>query len=313
MNMGGLSGKSAVIALAIVALIGAKAARAQQSDSLGASLAFSLMSYADDGDVDIGAGNVARVTSGLCIPGEVGAGSDIVLGNNGIYSGDVISYDGSITLNNYASVVGQCVTDGGNVIKKVGAKCGSTDTSGNNSLLGLLDAAYFDGGIFACDVANDSPTSNIPAVNIADGKQFTITDTVTGGLNLIDVPSLTLGGSSTLTLSGGSSDTLVLRVDGSTSIGHGAKIVLAGGLTPFSVVIAAQGGISFWGNSTTVNGTMLVGQPFASNDYSCPVGSGATINGALLCEDDLSLGANPHVNYQPAFGVSVPGGSCADY
>jgi hypothetical protein len=312
MNLGRMFGRAAVIAIAIVALAGAKVTWAVPvSDCLGAALSFSLLSFAADGDIDVGVGNAAKVTSPLCfISGEVGAGNDVALGNNGLYSGDAITF-GSITLDNYAKVLGECVTDGGSVTKKVGASCGSTDTTGSNGLLGLLDEAYFDGGFFACDVAGGSPTSSIPAVNIAAGKQLTITDTVSGGLNLIDVPSLTLGNSSTLTLSGGSTDTLVLRVDGNTSIVHGAKIVLAGGLTPFSVVIAAQGGISFWGNSTTINGTMLVGQPFNSGDRACPAGSGATINGALLCEDDLSMGLNARVNYEPAFLVHVPSANCS--
>ena len=302
--------RGVVIAIALIAFMGARVSWAGEStDCLGSALAFSLFSFAQDGDIEIGVGNAAKVSSSLCfLSGEIGAGGDIALGNNGLYTGDVVSF-GAITLNNYAKVMGTCATNGGPVTRKTGATCGSTDTSGTNSLLGLADEAYFDGGAFACDVSIDSPTQSLPAVVLGASKKFTISDTVTGGLNLIDVPSMALGNSSTLTLWGGATDTLVLRIDGNTTIGSGAKIVLAGGLTPFQVVIAAQGGISAWGNSTTINGTMLVGQPFNSADRACPVGSGATINGALLCEDDLSMGPNPRVNYLPAFQVHVPDSS----
>ena len=59
---------------------------------------------------------------------------------------------------------------------------------------------------------------------------------------------MAIGNSATLFLSGGPSDTVVLRVDGNTTIGYGAKIALTGGLTSVNVVIATQGGINFWGN-----------------------------------------------------------------
>ncbi len=304
--------KWAAMLIALFAFLCAKvpvAAAGVSGDCLGYALGFSLLSFADDGDIDVGVGNAAKVTSPLCfINGEVGAGHNIVLGNNGLYSGDAISFS-TITLNNYAKVQGQCVTSGGAVTLKIGASCGGgTDTSGSNGLLDVLDSAAWDGGYFACDVASGTPTLSAPAINIAAGKQFTVTDTVTGGLNFIDVPSMAIGNSATLFLSGTGTagETLVLRVDGSTSIGYGAKIVLTGGLTPFNVVIATQGGISFWGNSSTVNGTVLNGQPFNSNDRACPIGSGVTVNGAVLCEDDLRMGPNARVNFLPAFAVNVP-------
>jgi hypothetical protein len=279
-------------------------------DCLGAALGFSLLSLADNGQVNVGVGNASKLTSPLCfISGEVGAGSNITLGNNDFDGGDVISFDGSIALNNYATVQGQCVTSqgAGSVTTKVGASCGSTDTTGTNGLLDFLNDAAGDAFFFACDVFGGTPTQSIPAINIAAGKTFTVTDSVTGGLNFIDVPSVAVGNSGTLVLSGGPSDTVVLRVDSNTSIGQGAKIVLKGGLTPFSVVIAAQGGVSFWGNSTTVNGTILVGQPYEEeNDFNCSIGSGATVNGSIICGNNLSMGPNARVNFEPAFAVSVP-------
>jgi hypothetical protein len=306
----GLKVKGAAMLIVLGTFLCARVTPALAQDCLGAALGFSLLSLADDGSVDVGVGNGSKLTTPLCyISGEVGAGSNIALGNNDLTGGDVISYNGSIALNNYATVQGQCVTSQGpgSVTKNVGATCGSIDTSGTNGLLDFLDEAAWDASFFACDVYGGTPTQSIPAINIADGKTFTVTDSVTGGLNFIDVPSLAIGNSATLVLSGGPLDTVVLRVDGNTSIGHGAKIVLTGGLTPFGVVIAAQGGVSSWGNSTTVNGTILVGEPYAEEpDFNCSVGSGATVNGAILCGNNLTVGPNARVNFQPAFAVNVP-------
>jgi hypothetical protein len=109
-------GKGAVVLIALCAFFCARAPVAAASvtgDCLGYALGFSLLSFANDGDIDVGVGNAAKVTSPLCfINGEVGAGHDIVLGNNGLYSGDAISFS-TITLNNYAKVQGECVTSGG--------------------------------------------------------------------------------------------------------------------------------------------------------------------------------------------------------
>jgi len=110
---------------------------------------------------------------------------------------------------------------------------------------------------------------------------------------------MTLGNSSTLTLSGGADDTVVLRVDGALRLGSGAKIVLASGLTPADVVIVDEGGITSWGSSTTVNGTIL-------SAGTCTIGSGVTINGAVLCGENFTVGANARVSSLPAFAVSVP-------
>jgi hypothetical protein len=314
--MNAYSSKLTAILVVLLTFICGRVTIASAQDGLGSALGFSLLSLSEDGQVALGVGNASKVTSPLSIidiNGEVGAGGNIVIGNNTLAAGDVITFDGTITLDNYAKVQGQCVTSQGpgSVITKVGASCGSTDTTGTNALLYFLDFAALDASFFACDVQTGSPTQSIPAINIAAGKTFTVTDAVSGGLNFIDVPSVAVGNSATLVLNGGPSDTVVLRIDGSTSLGNGAKIALTGGLTPFTVVIAAQGGISSWLNSTTVAGTTLVGLPFEDDGLNCTIGSGATITGAVLCSNDLTFGPNARVNFLPAFLVSVPR-TCGD-
>jgi serine acetyltransferase len=308
MNKNGFKAKIATMLIVAAAFLCARIPDASAGfgggDNLGHALGFSLLSLADDGVIDLGVGNSGKVTSPLCFfSGDVGTGGDILLGNNGSYSGSAVSFNGNIILNNYTKVAGQCVTNypifNGVTILGIGAKCGLQDDSGNNFLLLKLLKAALDGLLFYCDVANGYPTQLAGVVNLGASKKFTIVDANPGCLNFIDATSLTLGNSSTLTLSGGAYDTVVLRVDGTVSIGSGAKIVLAGGLTPADVVIVDQGGITTWGNSTTINGTIV-------SAGTCTIGSGATINGAVLCGQNLTLGANAHVNSLPAFAVNVP-------
>jgi len=314
----------------------ASAQMEENNDDLGSALSFSALSFSDNGNLNVGVGNAStvsgppskQVSSSTIIElvgAEVGAGGNIVLGNNGLFSNDVISSDGSITLDNYTKVLGQCVTNtGGTVTLNTGASCaGGTDSTGNNELLGLLSAADNDANNFVCDVFNGSPTESGPAINIPAGQTRAIT--LSPGLNFIDIPSLTLGNSSSLVLSAPSNmsqammqrrgATVVLRVDGLTRIGDGAKVVLTNGLSARQVVIATQGGISSWGNSSTINGTILNGQPVpqikedlqrATDPDACTIGSSATINGALLCEDDISIGANARIASMPASAVLVP-------
>jgi hypothetical protein len=297
--------KSKLAALIVVFGVLLRVSDASASGLLLA-LGFSLESFSDTGTVAVGVGNASRVTTPLCfVFGGIGGASGISLGNNGAFCGDAIS-GGPIVVNNYTKVFKKCITLGDPVTLKTGATCADTDTTGNNPLLVAFFASFLSGGFFACNVQTGNATQTEPAINLAASKKLTITDGNPGGLNLIDVPSMTLGNSSTLTLSGGSSDTVVLRVDGASSIGHSAKILLTGGLTPFSVVIATQGGISFWGNSTTVNGTILNGLPFSTTGQNCTIGTGATISGAVLCENNLSIGANLRLDYEPAIAVDIP-------
>jgi hypothetical protein len=302
-------GKSLIVMVALSSFIGMNATSAlAQSDNLASALAYSILSFAEESGSSIVVGNSARAIDSS-ISGNVGASVAISLGSNSLFGGSVLVIEGvdGITVGNWTKVLGKCGTDNDSpVTLKVGASCGSVSMDGDG--FDVVPPVY-DSNYFACNIRDATATQSIPGVNITAGKLFTITDEVSGGLNVIDVPSLTLGNSSTLTLSGGSSDTLALRVDGSTSIGNGAKILLAGGLTPSSVVIATQGGISSWSNSATIDGTVLNGLDQSDFDVptaACTTGSGTTLNGALLCGGDIRLGANSRVNFQPADLVHVP-------
>jgi hypothetical protein len=217
------------------------------------------------------------------------------------------------TIQNYGHVTGACVTDGGPITLLTGATCGSKVTDPNSPLIGNLADAVDNEEIVDAAILCQEPTETLPAINLGAGKKQTIT--LASGLNIIVTPSITLGNSSTLTLSGGSADSVVLATpgtpgEGKINVGFSAKIVLTGGLVAQNVWITstpepqgfnppAADPSLILKNSSVINGTIHGG-------FTCSIGSGVTINGALICDYGLTAGNNLIVNFKPATGLSLP-------
>ncbi len=234
-------------------------------------------------------GDVAVAVGGVAPGGAVG-GKDVTFGAYSIVGQDVIASSSTVELNNYAKALGACVTGGNPLNLKIGAICGSSDTSGTNPDLATLTSAITDLATFETALSGAASTQTIPAVNLADSGTQTISDSV-AGLNIISVPSVTLGNSSTLTLSGLAADTLVLNISGALAIGDGAAIRLAGGLVPANVIINVGGLVTAWNASSTLNGTLL------ALNSACTGTTGITINGAVVCSGSLNFGHNARLNF----------------
>jgi hypothetical protein len=114
----------------------------------------------------------------------------------------------TITMLNYGHVTGACVTDGTTIPTSIflhtGATCGSEVADPNSPLIGNLADAVDNEEIVDAAILCQEPTEMLPAIVLGAGKKMTIP--VAAGLNVIVTPSITLGNSSVLTLSGGSSD-----------------------------------------------------------------------------------------------------------
>jgi hypothetical protein len=265
--------------------------------TLGNALDFSALSTT--GDVDIN--NVAKVGVAAIGPQGDVAGSNVTLGSNSLAGGDAISSPGNVNaLGNFSKVSGECITGaGGAVHLGTGAKCVlGEDTSGTNGKLTVFADAITDVGTFVTALTAATPTETLGPVTLADGKKTTLTDTV-AGLNIVEVPSVTLGNSSTLTLSGPAGDTVVLEITGNLKIGSGARILLAGGLTPADVIIYVGGAVTSWGNTTTVNGTILApNSPIAA-------GSGAKVTGAIIGNGNVTFLQNATLTFEPSL-VDIP-------
>jgi len=297
------------------ALIGFAGA-AQAQVTLGPAAQFALL--ADDGALDVGnhtlisgpGGNIGATYNDISIGGN---NTDIIGNAVDTVFGEIMFPPATITLLNYAHVVGTCVTDGGDIILNTGATCthqvmDPTDTNPNIVLLG---EAVDQEEVFDAAVLCQQPTQSV-TINLAAGKTKTITDTT--ALNVITAPNITLGNSAVLTLSGNSTDIVILETTGPITIGDSAKIVLAGGLVPQNVWISsttefvgfhkpATPPTTMIGNSAVINGTIHGGE-------TCSLGTGVTFNGALICDYGITAGANLTMNFKPATGISLPGPGC---
>ncbi len=282
-----------------------------QGTTLGAAADFAVLS--DAGPLVLG--NHTIMTG---VATNVGATYSNVLigGDNTLIRGDAIATlfelgpGATIRLSNQAHVSGACVTDGGAITLGVGAACGSQDTTNTSPDITLIGNAVDQEENFDQAVSCLTPTQSPPAINLAASKTMTITDTVPNGLNVISTPSITLGGSAVLTLQGGILDTVILETPGTLSLGYGAKIVLQGGLMPQNVWITTTtepAGFNppattpsvFLNNSSVVFGSVHGG-------YTCGLGSGVTITGAMICDYGITSGPNLTVHFAPATGFSLP-------
>ncbi|MBF6560841.1 MAG: hypothetical protein IVW56_11155 [Candidatus Binataceae bacterium] len=281
-----------------------------QGVTLGAAANFALLS--DAGPMTLG--NSAVI---LGVSTNVGATySNIKIGgNNTKINGDVIATlfengpGATISLANYAHVLGACVTDGGAITLGSGATCGSQDTTNTNPDITMIGNAVDQEENFDQAVSCEAPTQSIAAIAPAAGKTQTIA--LSAGLNVISTPSVAMGNSSVLILKGGSTDSVILETAGSFSMGFGAKIVLQGGLMAQNVFITtttepagfnppASPPSVFINNSSVIYGTVHGGD-------TCTLGSGVTINGAMICDYGLTTGPNLKMNFAPATGLSLPG------
>ncbi len=259
--------------------------------TLGHALEFSALSTA--GDVNIN--NVAKVGIALLGPqGDVG-GQNVTLGSNSLAGGNVDTDPGNITVGNFSSVKGECITNGGTITLDLGAKCHTQFTGGDG---GLKAQAITDVGTFVTTLLGETPTT-MPALTVKNYPSTTLA--IGAGLNIIEIPSVTLNNSSTLTLDGGGlGGTVVLQIDTTLEIGSGARILLKGGLSAADVVIYVGGSIPIWGNTTTVNGTILV------PNAAVAAGSGAKVFGAIIGEGNVTFLQNAGLTFEPTL-VDLPG------
>jgi hypothetical protein len=304
-----LAGKT-IYAATVALAIGLMSTMANAQVTLGDALSFAVLG--DAGPVIMG--NSATLKGA---PAHVGASYNIVIGgNNSSYSGDVISSlfeqgpGAQIKLNNYAHVIGKCVTDGGAIVLGSGATC-----SGGKVLnpvapeIIVLESALNQEEVWDDAVNCQSPTQTIPAINLGAGKNQTIL--TVPGLNVISTPNITLGNSATLRISGSISDQVILITPGNIKLNFGSKIVLIGGLQPQNVLIDAATEPQETGDTSTqlglvniANSGSLFGTLHCGN--SCTFGSGVNVTGAIIGDFGLTTGPNLRLTFAPLTGISLP-------
>src|SRR5450755_1504742 len=189
-----LAGKT-IYAATVALAIGMMSTMANaQGVTLGPALNFAVLG--DAGPVIMGNSAILKGA-----PAQVGASYNIVIGgNNSSYSGDIISSlfekfvpGAEIKLNNYAHVVGKCVTDGGSIVLGTGATCGSKVQDPSAPEITVLENALNQEEVWDDAVNCQTPTQTIPAINLGAGKNQTISTNNLGGLSVISTPNITLG------------------------------------------------------------------------------------------------------------------------
>lgn len=305
------------------------------SQNLGAAASFAVLGSSDvtlKNRVNV---NQAGTPAGNCpgsvgCPGDVG-GTTVLMGRGNAaapdtVSGDVIASASSsqgfncsgnppgttaICLGNDSEIAGLCATGGGAIDSPAECAAG-TDTSGNNpDITSLLPQANSAIATFSAALSALGTTQALP--EIALGSHGSLTITTSSGLNVIAVPAITTGAKSTITITAGPTDTVVVNVGtsaapGSLQLGNGASVVLSGGITPDRVIFNLLGTSTAaqLGNDTTFNGTALAPQgQFTSGDGNTP--NPLIINGAVLFGGSIAIGNNTNLTFYPFVGVSSSG------
>ncbi len=263
--------------------------------TLGNARNFALESVG--GDVTTG-GN-ASIGKGTSPPGSV-AGLNVSLGNSSGVGQNAISSSSALVLGTNTSVSGACVTGGSGIMAGSATRCGSIDTTGTSPLLTTYSKSGTDASAFETAVINATATQSIGGFTLAIGGTRTLTDSVVGGFNLVRINgNVVLNNSSSLTLAGAAGDTLVVDITGNLSLGTNSHIQLSG-LSPNQVVIKVRGAISNWGDSSSINGTLL------AVDGACAAGINDSVTGAVICGRDATFGSSLRVGFNPATNVCVP-------
>jgi len=288
----------------------------------GQSSAFAVLSSSDvtmKNRVSINRGNVGGTT--ILMGRGNAAAPDLI-------SGDVIASANAsqglncsnnppgttaICLGNDSEIAGACVTGGGAV--SLPSECAKgTDTSAGVT---MLSPAIGDMATLSANLAALQTTETLPAIVL--GTRGTATISTSGGgclgggcLYVVSVASITTGTNSTLTLSGASTDTLVINIGiidpGSLQLGNGASVVLADGITPDRVIfnLIGSGTTAQLGNHTVFNGSLLAPQgQFTSGDGDTP--NPVLINGALLFGGSIAIGNNTNLAFYPFVGAGGGG------
>lgn len=252
----------------------------------------------------MGRGNAAAPDT---VSGDVIASSDATAGLN--CAGNAPGTT-AICLGNDSEVAGACATGGGAVSSPSECALGN-DASATNPGLAAMAQANLDIVSFSSFLSGQGATQTLAAINLRTNGSTVLS--AASGLNVINLPSITTGTNSTITISGPANAFVVVNVgsaevQGSLNIGNGGSVVLSGGITPDHVVfnLLGDGSVAQLGNGIAFNGTILAptGQ-FTSGNGSTTVPN--VINGALLFGGTVSIGNNTNLNFFP-LAIVIGGG-----
>lgn len=206
--------------------------------------------------------------------GSAGHGAKMKMGGGAMIHGNVyLRTDGLLTVNDGASISGAVIQDAG------------SDA--------LLDQAVIDAQN-ASDYANSLPATPGYPSTINTGSDMTLV--LTGQCTVLRLTDFVLTGG-TFTLVGTANQGIVINVSNNFSLKGGARVQLAGGLTPDSVLwnVTGPGNVAMSDQGSQLRGILLATQRRMSmKNYSLLVGE-AIVNSLLIGSHSqiLTPGANP--------------------
>ncbi len=207
----------------------------------------------------------------------------------------------------YGSVVADSIiTGGGSVMSRPAVRIDGRsvlpavpiDVSGNAPAVGLCTDASAHAGARIAELsaapANTGLRFGRMTVRRGQTLRLPASGTLGSGDIVIDADDVHVASFGTLALVGdASTQTVVVRINGSLRVGYGGSIALAG-LSPTQVVFLVEGPITSKAH-TRISGT-LVGQS------TIDLGYGTQVNGALLAGGDITLAQYAQVNFFPFSG-----------
>lgn len=261
---------SYLLAVAISLLtLGALTSSAWAQSTIDPALAFTLSSPAN---ITLGANSAVSGN-------PVGAIGKMTIGSRATVSSDADAL-GKLVLRNRAIVGGTCASLIQPKVPK-SASCNMTEVGPGSALvpLNLIPTS----GVTFCPAAGSSQT----ALNLKRGASQTLS--ALSGTQVFDFPSIKLGRSSVLTISGPSDAVVIIDDSGIFKMAKNAVITFTGGIPVSNILIlvgstgatARQPDVTI--GAATVNATLF-------SAGACTLGAGATMVGQMYCGGNVKVG-----------------------
>jgi choice-of-anchor A domain-containing protein len=195
--------------------------------------------------------------------------------------GNVGIAKGNVNVSSSSAIYGKLDMGTGNVTNSGTISGGITENSNTAALLASATSAAM---LAYGDASNMAATiTNVTSIN---NPSSPLTITGTNGINVVNLTNLDLSGSADgLTLSAPSGGSFVINITGTFSVGNGADIMVAGGLSNMNVlynVIGTAGNtVQFNGSSGNVDVQGIVLAPYQDININGAIVDGEVITGNL--------------------------------
>jgi cysteine-rich repeat protein len=206
------------------------------------------------------------------------AGTGIKFGKAAEVAGDIVTDGAAVSSSLYGTVPGTVVKTVAGATTMAKTPSGSVDTSGSHLLVDVCNDDQAALAIAATTLnAKPNTVPALPTIKVPVGAQQII-DGTGDGVTVVETPSLRVAHHGKLSLVGGPTDVIMIRVlSGRLSLGYGAKVLLSGGLKPENVLFYSK-----WKVCRLAPGVTGFGTVFCPDAGKYVIGSGVEWQGTFL-------------------------------